>query len=225
MFENIPERYELINHVLTMGLDIFWRRNVARCAARSGGTKWLDICTGTGETAIYLHRAATKNTSIYAVDFTESMVREFKRKRDANCIRILVGEAALLPFPDHYFNMIIISFASRNLNITQDHFLQCLREFYRVLKPGGRFINLETSRTNNHLIRRLYHLYIHLVVAPVGRLISSEPTSYQYLSQSMRRFYDADTLEQLIRKAGFDHVTYRQMMFGATAVHKAIKTS
>jgi demethylmenaquinone methyltransferase/2-methoxy-6-polyprenyl-1,4-benzoquinol methylase len=98
-----------------------------------------------------------------------------------------------------------------------------LREFHRILKPGGRFVNLETSQPSSRLIRRIYHLYVRLTVKRLGSRISGSKAGYAYLAQTIPRFYNAGELAEIIRQAGFSRVSIHSMLFGAAAIHKAVK--
>jgi len=137
MFTEVPQTYRLLNHLLTLGQDIFWRRRAAKIAASGGGTRWLDACSDTGEMAAYLSHLATDGTSIVAADFSLSMMSKAMEKPEAKHIAFTLADVSRLPFRDNSFDVITISLATRNLNISQDNLLKCLREFHRVLKPSG----------------------------------------------------------------------------------------
>ena len=134
-----------------------------------------------------------------------------------------MADVSHLPFRDNSFDAITISFATRNLNINHDNLLKCLREFHRVLKPSGQFVNLETSQPKFAPIRWMFHLYVKATVGPIGRLVSGSDTAYTYLSHSICHFYSAEELDEIIRQAGFCEVSFNRMLFGATTIHKAIK--
>lgn len=223
MFTEVPQTYRLLNHFLTFGQDILWRRRAAGIAASGGGTRWLDACGGTGEMATCLSRLAKGGTSIVVADFSFPMMSKAMEKSEAKHIAFTLADVSRLPFRDNSFDVITISFATRNLNISQDNLLKCLREFHRVLKRNGRFVNLETSQPASALIRRMFHLYVRATVGPVGRLVSGSDTAYTYLSRSMRHFYSPEELAEIIQQAGFCEVSFNCMLFGAAAIHKAIK--
>jgi len=223
MFTEVPQTYRLLNHLLTLGQDIVWRRRAAEIAASGGGTRWLDACGGTGEMATCLSHLATDGTSIVVADFSPPMMSKAMEKPEAKGIVFTLADVSRLPFRDNSFDVITISFATRNLNISQDNLLKCLREFHRVLKPSKRFVNLETSQPRFAPIRWMFHLYVRATVSPIGRLVSSSDTAYTYLSHSMRHFYSPEELAEIIRQAGFCEVSFNRMLFGAVAIHKAIK--
>jgi demethylmenaquinone methyltransferase/2-methoxy-6-polyprenyl-1,4-benzoquinol methylase len=223
IFSQVPDTYEVINHVLTMGLDVLWRKRTAMIASRGGGTRWLDVCSGTGEMAVYLRRFAEPETSIFATDFCKPMLDRARAKPEAAGIQFALGDTRALPFEDNSFDLVTISFATRNINVAREHLEDCLREFCRILKPGGRFINLETSQPPVGLIRAMVHFYVRTFVAPIGAAISRSRAGYSYLSRTIPRFYAADEYAEIIRASGFSEVSFRRMGLGIVAVHEAIK--
>lgn len=226
MFSQVPSTYELVNHILTFGMDILWRRRAAKiAAAESGGLRWIDMCTGTGETAIYLKQRAAKDTLIFGADFSLPMLKQAVKKEGAKHIRFTVADIKALPFPDESFDLITISFATRNLAIVENSLKRSISEFYRILKPGGHFINLETSQPSCKIIRILFHVYVKLFVKLLGGSISGAETPYDYLAKSMTLFYSAEELAGIFKNAGFDVVTFRRLFFGAAAIHHSRKNA
>jgi demethylmenaquinone methyltransferase/2-methoxy-6-polyprenyl-1,4-benzoquinol methylase len=223
IFAEVPETYERVNHVLTLGLDILWRRRAARLAANRGGSRWIDVCSGTGETACYLERAAGNGTQVFAVDFSMPMLSKALDKPEARAIAFLLSDIRDLPFGDGVFDVVTISFATRNINLSRDVLTASFREFHRILKPGGLFINLETSQPPFLPMRALFHLYVKLFVKSVGAALSGSKTGYTYLSKTIPRFYPADDLSGILRAAGFADVRYRRQLMGVAAIHQAYK--
>lgn len=223
IFSEVVGTYELVNHVLTFGLDILWRRKAAREASRAGGTLWMDICSGTGEMAFYLSRRAKQKVKIISVDFCHPMLVRALEKKNIPNILFTLAEASSLPFPDKTFDLITISFATRNINPNKDTLNNHLKEFYRVLKPGGRFVNLETSQPSVKILRRLFHLYIKLTVKPIGFLLSGSKAAYSYLSFTIPRFYSHEEFSSILREAGFASVAHRPLFLGISAIHTAVK--
>ena len=223
VFSEIAPSYDLANHVLTLGLDIPWRKKAARLAAGRGGRTWLDVCSGPGEMARNLARLAPQGTMVVAADFTPAMLSAAAKKSARARIRLVLSEAGDLPFPDGTFDLLTISFATRNINTGRDHLLRRFQEFRRVLKRGGLFLNLETSQPNSILVRKLFHGYVKTVVKPVGTFLSGSSAGYIYLSSTIPRFYGASALAGLMSEAGFRDVSHKPLMLGAAAIHLARK--
>ncbi|MHA2020771.1 MAG: ubiquinone/menaquinone biosynthesis methyltransferase [Candidatus Thorarchaeota archaeon] len=223
IFSQVSHTYELINHLLTFGLDVFWRRRASRIAAKDGGERWLDVCSGTGETAAYLLRHANDGVSVVTADFSLPMTRVATQKHEAKQITMTLADAKQLPYPDNTFDLVIISFATRNINKNREGILEYLQEFRRVLRPRGRFINLETSQPQSRMIRWMFHLYIRMTVKPLGTFISGSKSGYAYLSYTVPRFYSADEFVQILREAGFRSAGFERMTLGLAAIHWALK--
>ena len=231
VFSEVPTTYERINHILTFGFDTIWRKKAARIAAKTvaktvaktGGNHWVDMCTGTGETAAYLSRLAPEETKISAVDLSPEMMAEARKKPEAKNINFVIADVKELPFADESTDLITISFATRNINLNKEALLKSFSEFYRVLKPGGRFVNLETSQPPNGFIRMLFHLFIKLFVKQVGSRMSGSMSGYLYLSKTIPKFYAAHELADILRQAGFSDVTYKRLLFGIAAIHQGTK--
>jgi len=223
IFTEIPKTYELVNHILTLGFDILWRKKAIKIAVKQGGSHWLDVCTGTGETANYLAEQADSITKIYAVDFSLPMLTEATIKPNGKRIHFTLSDVRQLPFPDNTFDLITISFATRNINTSRENLETSFCEFYRILKPGGQFINLETSQPQFFIIRKLFHLFIKIFVKPIGSLISGSNTGYTYLSHTIPRFYTAIELASILKSTGFRTVIFKRLLFGATAIHQSVK--
>jgi demethylmenaquinone methyltransferase/2-methoxy-6-polyprenyl-1,4-benzoquinol methylase len=222
IFDEVAPTYELVNRVLTLGLDRRWRKNAARAAVKNGGQLWLDVCSGTGEMAQNLARLASPGVKVVALDFSPAMLQKASKKpwERAAFVR---ADVKSLPFPSDRFDLITISFATRNINLSRDLLRDAFQEFRRVLKPGGRFVNLETSQPRSAIARKVFHLYVRAVVKPVGYGLSGSRAGYAYLASTIPRFYDAEDLSGLLRQAGFQTVGFRCLFFGAAAIHTAFK--
>lgn len=223
IFSEVPETYELVNHVLTFGLDILWRRKAAKMAAQGDGQMWMDVCCGTAEMAIYLKQLAPKETRVFACDFSFPMIRKALQKKEASEITFILSDINTLPFSDNTFDLVTISFALRNINLDKEKFLRALKEINRILKPGGRFVAVETSQPSSRLIRKLYHAYVRLAVKPIGQLISGSKSAYTYLSSTIPRFYPAEEFAGILKQAGFAQVSFQRLLLGVTAIHLAVK--
>ncbi len=223
VFSEVPETYEFLNHALTLGFDVAWRRRAAALAAEAGGRRWADMCTGTGETAVYLRRLAPEATNVYAVDFSLPMMEVARRKPAADRIEFVEADVKVLPFDDGSLDAVTMSFATRNLNLSEELLVRTFAEFHRVLRPGGLFVNLETSRPPNPVVRKCFHAYVKLLVEPLGTRVSGSRAAYAYLASTIPRFHGAEELAGIMRAAGFDDVTYRRLLLGVAAIHRGVR--
>ena len=223
VFSEVAHLYELVNHILTFGLDIPWRKRAAHMAALGGGDLWLEVCSGTGEMAVNLMKIASPNTRIVVSDFSMPMISRASKKEELRLASVSLADSQQLPFPDNTFDLVVISFATRNITPTREKLVTFLREFYRILKPGGRFINLETSQPPSPIIQTSFQLYTREVIKLIGRIISGSKTGYAYLAHTVPRFLNARDLATILRESGFSRVQYTTMTFGAVAIHRAVK--
>lgn len=223
LYTQIPSTYELINHLLTFGLDILWRKRAVKRVITANDQRWLDVCTGTGETVTYLSRLSKNGNQVYATDFSLPMVTLAKNKSDDMQIKFSISEIKNMPFPDNTFDIITISFATRNINTNRQDLIQSFAEIKRILKPDGHFINLETSQPKNKYIRWIFHWYVKIFIRPIGTGISGSKSAYAYLASTIPKFYNAEELKQVLIESGFQTVEYESMLLGAAAVHSALK--
>jgi demethylmenaquinone methyltransferase/2-methoxy-6-polyprenyl-1,4-benzoquinol methylase len=223
IFGEVPRTYELVNHILTFGMDIIARRKAARMAVSDGGTRWLDACSGTGEMAANLVRLSGEKAKVFAADFSVPMLTMAARKPEGNKINFVISDVSRLPFPDSSFDLITISFATRNINTSRENLIKTVAEFHRILKPKGRFVNLETSQPSLSLARNFMHFYVKIAVKPIGSFISGSKAGYTYLSQTIPRFYPPNEFSSIIKEAGFSEVAYKRLFGGIIAIHKAVK--
>lgn len=171
-----------------------------------------------------LVRAAPRGVVVTAADFSLPMLRFASRKASAPPYRRVCAALPRLAFADATFDQVTLAFATRNINLDRSALRSAFREILRVLKPGGRFLNLETSQPPNRFVRGLFHLYVRTAVRPLGEAISGSRSGYVYLSSTIRRFHDASALTAVLTEAGFEKVSHTRLFFGVAAVHSAWKT-
>ncbi len=222
IYRDIAKRYELANHVLTFGLDYYWRWRAAGIAAADGGDSWLDLCSGTGNMLRDLERRAGKNVRFSAADFSIHMLRE-AQKKSRDCASFVLATVDSLPFPDNSFDLVTVAFATRNLHQNRETLIRRFAEIRRVLKPGGRFVNVESSQPTFPPVRFVFRLHVSLLVKAIGAFVSGKDSGYAYLAKSVLSFYGTEELADLLRESGFSDVGYTRLTFGSVAVHKAIK--
>jgi demethylmenaquinone methyltransferase/2-methoxy-6-polyprenyl-1,4-benzoquinol methylase len=229
VFTVVPPRYDLINHLMTWGLDGRWRRMAAReCLAAKPG-RVLDLCCGTGDLVLAIARLGGEKIEVLGIDYSQPMLAKAERKAgrsgDSQRLSFVCGDIARIPFPDAYFDCIGISFAFRNLTYQNPLAGRYLAEVLRVLKNGGRFVILESSQPHPRpgFIKWLHHLYVRHFVFRLGWLVSGDKESYRYLADSVVNFYGAEELKKLLMEAGFGRVSFRRLFLGAAAIHVAVK--
>jgi demethylmenaquinone methyltransferase/2-methoxy-6-polyprenyl-1,4-benzoquinol methylase len=227
MFNAVPPRYDLVNRIITLGLDKRWRRLASQTCLENKPQAILDLGCGTGDLTINIARMAVKDTEIVGLDFSQPMLEKAQKKAAkagvVELVRFIHGDAIDLPFPDAHFDCVGISFAFRNLTYKNPLALAHLAEVKRVLTPGGRYVIVESSQPENRLIRALFHLYLRIFVTPVGIMLSGNPRAYRYLAESARRFYSPSEVRDMLLVAGFRDIRYRALFFGAAGIHVAFK--
>jgi demethylmenaquinone methyltransferase / 2-methoxy-6-polyprenyl-1,4-benzoquinol methylase len=214
MFGRIAPRYDLLNHLLSLNIDRFWRaRTVARVAPilSRPGTRVLDVCCGTGDLALAL-QGRGPSARIFASDFSHPMLVAARRKRSP---ALFEADALQLPTPDASFDLATIAFGFRNLT----NYRGGLIELRRILKPGGTLAILEFSTPPNALLAGLYNFYSRAILPTVGGMISGSKDAYTYLPESVRKFPDAEGLANQMRDAGFVNVRFERMTAGIVALH------
>lgn len=215
MFGRIAPRYDLLNHLLSLNIDRYWRsRTVARVApvlARPGALA-LDVACGTGDLTAAL-QSRGPSARILGTDFCHPMVQAANRKLANH--RLFEADALQLPVAAGSLDLVSIAFGFRNLTNYRDG----LVELRRVLKPGGTLAILEFSTPPNPLLARVYGFYSRAVLPAVGGMISGSREAYTYLPESVRKFPDAEGLAEQMREAGFDDVRFERMTAGIVALH------
>lgn len=214
IFSRIPKNYDLINNVLTFRLDNFWRKKTAKLALKLNGSFFLDVCTGTGKQAYYLKKITRKK--VFSIDFCLPMLEEAKKIKE---IKIISSNAKFLPFKDETFDLITISFATRNLNTNKEELVRAFKEFHRVLKKGGYFFNLETTQPPFFLLKWFLHLYSKTLIKPIGTILSGSKEAYKYLSSTIPRFYNAKILKEILKDVGFSEVNFKYFFPYVVALH------
>jgi demethylmenaquinone methyltransferase/2-methoxy-6-polyprenyl-1,4-benzoquinol methylase len=227
MFDAVPARYDLLNRLLTLGLDERWRRRAAWHCLAARPTRVLDLCCGTGDLALRLAAQAPAGVQVVGLDYSTEMLRVARNKATRSstgeAVRFLEGDAADLPFADGRFDAVGIAFAFRNLTWRNPLRDRALSEVRRVLRPGGVFSIVETSQPRNRAWRAGFHAYLGTVVAALGSRLSGEGGAYRYLAQSARSFFTDAEVCDMLAGAGFADVRVERLLGGVAAVHLATK--
>lgn len=221
IFSEIAPRYDLLNHLLSFNVDRRWRRLAIRELAwqeRPDGI-YLDLCAGTLDVSALLARQPGFRGLVLGSDFAEPMLRRGIGKAPATVLTPLAADALSLPLATGVAAGAIVAFGARNLADLD----MGLREVYRVLAPGARFVILEFSTPSAAVVRAAYHTYFRRVLPAVGRLVSGHPTAYRYLPESVANFPEASALADRMMAAGFSQVRFQRVTFGIAAIHVGVK--
>ncbi len=224
MFSGIAPRYDLLNHLLSLNIDRWWRRRTTQIVPPQGDAPILDVCTGTGDLALAYDRAAEGRVPIVGTDFCLPMLLpardKARRAGVAERVRFLEADTQHLPFPDSTFQITSVAFGLRNVTDTD----KGIAEMVRVTQPGGRVAILEFSRPRHWLFGRLYRLYFRRVLPLVGRLLSrSDDRAYEYLPASVMEFPDGEDLAVKLRQHGLTEVKWYPMTFGIATLYVGVK--
>jgi demethylmenaquinone methyltransferase/2-methoxy-6-polyprenyl-1,4-benzoquinol methylase len=221
IFSEIAPRYDLLNRLLSGGIDRSWRRAAIAAIGvdrRPAGT-YLDLCAGTLDVGAAVSRLPGFSGHIVGADFAEPMLRAGLAKAPPAVLTPVVADALTLPLADDSCDGAIVAFGIRNVIDLRAAFLEVLR----VLKPGARFVVLEFSTPRSALVRWVYEFYSHRVLPLVGALISGHPTAYRYLPDSIAQFPSAEKLRAIMADAGFANVSVTPLTFGIAAIHAGAK--
>jgi demethylmenaquinone methyltransferase/2-methoxy-6-polyprenyl-1,4-benzoquinol methylase len=223
MFSSIALHYDLLNHILSFGLDKGWRRRVASETKKIDCQKILDVCTGTGDMAIELGRQWKGDVHIEAIDFSQELIdigrRKLKKARLNGTISLRESNAEALPYKDEQFDVVTITFGLRNIM----NRIKALKEFHRVTKPGGLFICLEFSQPAHKVFSYLYSFYLIKLVPLIAAVLGSDADAYRYLGMTIKDFPSPGKLVQLIESASWKDVTCCSLACGIVAIHQGWK--
>lgn len=221
MFDKIANRYDFLNHLLSLGIDRGWRKKAVREFKDAPPLKLLDIATGTGDFAI---TALEMNPGkITGIDISEGMLaigrQKIIKKGLQNKIELQYGDSENLPFPDASYDGAMAAFGVRNFGNLE----RGLGEIHRVLKPGSKIVVLEFSQPKAFPVKQLYWFYFRYVLPLIGRLVSSDNAAYSYLPESVKAFPDGEAFLQKLLQAGFDQPIQKQLTFGIASIYSGIR--
>lgn len=224
MFGEITGRYDLLNRVLSLGMDRRWRRQTTRLVPPEGDAPVLDLCTGTADLALAYWRAGGRHTPIVGADFCHPMLvlgRDKLRRAGAErYVRLVEADAQQLPFPNDCFQIVSVAFGLRNQSDTD----RGLREMVRVCRPGGRIAVLEFSMPRPGLLGSVYRWYFHRVLPRVGQtLAKNRQSAYNYLPASVGEFPRDEALAERMRDAGVREIRFHRFTFGIATLHVGVK--
>jgi len=222
VFTSVAEKYDVMNDVMSLGIHRIWKEAMMDWLAPRPGQKLLDVAGGTGDISFkFLSRASYGRATV--LDITENMLIAGRKRAEAdkmqNSMDWVVGDAMALPFADNSFDVYTTSFGIRNVTRPQE----ALNEAFRVLRPGGRLMVLEFNQIPIPLVQKVYDIYSFNVIPWMGKLITNDRESYQYLVESIRKFPDQETFLSMVQEAGFENTNYRNLSLGIATLHSGWK--
>ncbi len=223
MFDNISGKYDFLNHFLSLGIDIAWRKKAIRLLKKDQPRLILDIATGTGDFAI--EALALNPDKVIGVDISIGMLdvgrEKLKKKKLDHRIELLSGDSERLQFESNKFDAVIVAFGVRNF----EHLEQGLADMYRVLKPGGKTVILEFSKPGSFPFKQIYQFYFRWILPQLGKLISKDQSAYTYLPESVQEFPNGNAFLAILEKVGFKDTQCKSLTFGISSIYTGIKPS
>lgn len=221
MFDTISGNYDGLNRVISFGIDVKWRKKVINLVKETHPKKVMDIATGTGDLAISL--AQTSAEKIIGIDISPGMLavgrEKVNNRKLSQKIEMVLGDSENLDFEDSFFDAVTVAFGVRNF----ENLEKGLSEIYRVLKPGGRFVVLETSVPEKTPYKQGYRFYTKYLLPFIGRVFSKDKAAYAYLSESASVFPYGDAFNNILKKIGFIEVQAKPQTFGVATIYVASK--
>jgi len=222
MFNNISKTYDFLNHFMSLGIDIIWRKMAIRELKKDKPAHILDVATGTGDFAFESLKILAPQ-KITGVDISQGMLdiaREKIRKRGLqDKFEVKLGDSEKLLFGDNTFDAVTVAYGVRNF----ENLEKGLSDMYRVLKPGGKAVILEFSKPRVFPVKQLYNFYFHSILPAIGRVFSKDNSAYKYLPESVEAFPDGTSFTALMKKVGYRETKNRPLAFGICSIYTGIK--
>ena len=224
-YKEIYQRYDLVNRVFTFGQDRKWRSFAVEACLENKPKRILDLCTGTGDLILEIGEKASNSPHLVGYDFSSEMLSLAveKAKSNENLPDFIEGNVAEMPFENNYFDTAGISFGIRNLVYENSDAKKHLSEIHRVIRPGGNFVILESSKPGNMLWRIVNGIYLRLILPYLGGAISGNLKAYRYLGKSSRNYYTQQEMSDILQAAGFRVVKKRALFLGSVMLLVAEK--
>ncbi|RUA31973.1 MAG: bifunctional demethylmenaquinone methyltransferase/2-methoxy-6-polyprenyl-1,4-benzoquinol methylase UbiE [Bacteroidetes bacterium] len=221
MFDNISHKYDFLNHFLSLGIDIRWRKKAIKLLKEIHPKQILDIATGTGDFAI--ESLKLNPDHVTGVDISEGMLsvgrEKLKKRKLDDRITLTSGDSENLPFEDNKFDAIIVAFGVRNF----ENLEKGLSEMFRVLRPGGKVVVLEFSKPKSFPFKQLYNFYFKNILPTLGKTISKDNAAYTYLPESVKSFPDGKDFTSILDKLGFKDTVCKPLTLGISSIYTGIK--
>lgn len=217
MFNSISGKYDFLNHFLSLGIDILWRKKAVKLLEKDQPKTLLDIATGTGDFAIEALKLQPEK--VIGVDISEGMLEvgreKLKKKKLDHIIDLQLGDSEKLLFDNNIFDAVIVSFGVRNF----ENLEMGVADMYRVLKPGGKTVILEFSKPTKFPFKNIYNFYFKSILPKIGRLVSKDQAAYTYLPESVQAFPDGSGFLSVLNKVGFKNTRCKPLTFGISSIY------
>jgi demethylmenaquinone methyltransferase/2-methoxy-6-polyprenyl-1,4-benzoquinol methylase len=222
MFNNISKTYDFLNHFLSLGIDVIWRRKAINELKKDHPKLILDVATGTGDFA-FEALSILKPEKIIGVDISRGMLdiadQKIAKRKLGESFEVRLGDSEKLPFADNAFDAVTVAYGVRNF----ENLEKGLADIYRVLKPGGKAVILEFSKPRAFPVKQLYNFYFNYITPGIGKLFSKDARAYTYLPESVAAFPDGKTFTALMDKVGFNDTKNRPLAFGICSIYTGVK--
>lgn len=222
MFNNISKTYDFLNHFLSLGIDIIWRKKAINELKADKPKRILDVATGTGDFA-FEALSILQPEMIIGVDISQGMLdianQKIAKRGTQNRFEVKLGDSEKLPFGANEFDAVTVAYGVRNFEDLQ----KGLNDIYRVLKPGGKAVVLEFSKPKAFPVKQLYNFYFNYITPGIGKLFSKDARAYTYLPESVAAFPDGKAFTELMQKAGFSNTKCRPLAFGICSIYTGVK--
>ena len=226
VFNSVAQKYDLMNDLMSLGVHRLWKDDFIRELSPTPGMHLLDMAGGTGDISLrYLKKTRNMKPAcrVTICDINQEMLNVGRAKLvdqgHLDRVEYMCSDAAKLTLPDNTFDAYTIAFGLRNVTEIE----KALKEAYRVLKPGSRFLCLEFSKIGIPFLNKAYKKYSFKIIPKVGEMVAQDRESYKYLVESIEKFPDQETLVDMIKSAGFSYVKYRNLSGGIVAIHSGVK--
>ncbi len=222
MFNNISKTYDFLNHFLSLGIDVIWRKMAINELKKDQPKHILDVATGTGDFA-FEALSILKPEKITGVDISQGMLdvasKKIKRRNLGHLFEVKLGDSEKLLFEDNSFDAVTVAYGVRNF----ENLEKGLADMLRVLKPGGKMVILEFSKPKYFPVKQLYNLYFNHITPAVGNFFSKDNSAYKYLPESVKNFPDGNTFTGLMQKVGCRDTKSRVLAFGICSIYTGVK--
>jgi len=221
MFNSISGNYDFLNHFLSLGIDVRWRKKAIKLLKEVSPKQILDVATGTGDFAIAT--LSLNPDKVIGIDISEGMLEVGKTKMKErgldSKIELRLGDSENLPFPENKFDAVIVAFGVRNF----ENLEKGLAEMLRVLRPGGKLVVLEFSKPRSFPFKQIYNFYFRFILPKIGKMVSKDAAAYTYLPESVQAFPDGNDFISILSRLGYKNTACKPLTFGISSLYTGIK--